>query len=46
MILIHEYFDDISFLPGIKSAVNEFVDKNNLVSIPCGDLQSIAVIKA
>lgn len=45
IILIHEYFDDVSFLPGIKQAVNEFVFENNCVKAPIGDKQSIAIIK-
>lgn len=45
VILVHEYFDEISFLPGIKKAVDDFVEKNNCVCMPIGDKQSIAIIK-
>jgi O-methyltransferase len=45
IILVHEYFDEISFLPGIKAAVDEFVSANHCVTIPIGDCQSIAVLK-
>jgi hypothetical protein len=45
VILVHEYFDDISFLPGIRKAVDEFVSKNDCVTVPIGDSQSIAIIK-
>ncbi|TWH60040.1 putative nucleoside-diphosphate sugar epimerases [Desulfitobacterium sp. LBE] len=45
VILVHEYFDEISFLPGIMAAVDEFVSANNCIAIPIGDCQSIAVLK-
>lgn len=45
VILVHEYFDEISFLPGIKQAVREFVEQNNCVSMPIGDMQSLAIVK-
>lgn len=46
VILVHEYFDEIDFLPGIKHAVHEFIKEHNCIAIPIGDKQSIAVIKS
>lgn len=45
VILVHEYFDEISFIPGIKKAVDEFVKENDCICLPIGDKQSLAIVK-
>lgn len=44
VILIHDYFN--SGFPGVKKAVDEFCQKQNIFAMPIGDDISIAVCKA
>ena len=43
--LIHDYFDDTDTFPNLKKAVSEFIDENDISSMPVGDNLSIALIK-
>ena len=44
VILIHDYFN--SGFPGVKKAVDEFCQKQNIFAMPIGDDISIAICKA